>query len=194
MHKNLVTEFTSFIDETYLWLVMSLIDAGSCIDIVKATHPNGIKDESVIASIIKETLDGLIYFHDNNKVHRDIKGGNILMDMAGHVFLCDFGVSASVKKGEKRGTLCGSPCWMAPEIMNGSGHDYKADIWSTGITAIELAMGDAPYSDMPPVKVVVEILNSSPPSLPADAPFSRLFRNFVAACLIKEPRQRPSAK
>ena len=114
------------------------------------------------------------------------------MDMHGHVFLSDFGVSASLKKGEKRGTIVGSPCWMAPEIMNQSGHDYKADIWSVGITGIELAMGNAPYHELPAMKVVIEILNNSPPELPEDAPFSNLFRKFLAACLKKEPSQRPT--
>jgi serine/threonine-protein kinase OSR1/STK39 len=148
-HKNIIPEYASFVDNgAYLWIVMPLVDAGSCLDILKCTNNrNGIKNEAVLATIIKESCDGLRHFHENHYVHRDIKAGNILMDMQGKVFLSDFGVSAHLKKGEKRGTLCGSPCWMAPEVLEQNGHDFKADIWSLGITAIELANGMAPYAD-----------------------------------------------
>ena len=88
--------------------------------------------------------------------------------MKGGVFLSDFGVSAHLKKGEKRGTLCGSPCWMAPEVLEQTGHDFKADIWSMGITAIELALGQAPYATELPMKVIMNILDKDPPNLPSN--------------------------
>lgn len=91
-------------------------------------------------------MDGLAYMHKSEMIHRDIKAGNILLNMNGEIFLSDFGVSATMKLGQKRDTLAGSPCWMAPEVMTKGGHDFKADIWSLGITAIELALGDAPNS------------------------------------------------
>jgi serine/threonine-protein kinase OSR1/STK39 len=144
-HKNVVSCLVSFIEGTDLWLCMPILSAGSCLDVLKLNFPQGISDESVIATLLKETLDGLKYFHDNSQIHRDIKAGNILLDMNGNVFISDFGVSASLKKGQKRQTFVGSPCWMAPEVMEQSGHDYSADIWSVGITAIELAEGKAPY-------------------------------------------------
>lgn len=138
-HKNVVSCLVSFIENTDLWLVMPILSAGSCLDVLKFNFPMGIRDEAVIATIIKETLDGLQYFHTNKQIHRDIKAGNILMDMDGNVYISDFGVSASLKKGQKRQTFVGSPCWMAPEVMEQTGHDYSADIWSIGVTAIELA-------------------------------------------------------
>lgn len=138
-HKNVVSCLVSFIEGTDLWLVMPILSAGSCLDVLRLNFPNGIQDEAVIATILHETLEGLRYFHENQQIHRDIKAGNILLDMDGHVFISDFGVSASLKKGQKRKTFVGSPCWMAPEVMEQTGHDYSADVWSVGITAIELA-------------------------------------------------------
>ena len=112
------------------------------------------------------------------------------MDMSGHVYIADFGVSASLKKGQKRGTLVGSPCWMAPEVMNQSGHDFAADIWSLGITAIELAEGAAPYQEMTGMKVIMMILNNEPPELPKQRSWSTAFRGFVQSCLQKDPSKR----
>jgi serine/threonine protein kinase len=123
-------------------------------------------------------------------VHRDIKAGNILLDMNGNVYLSDFGVSASLKKGQKRGTLVGSPCWMAPEIMNQQGHQFNVDVWSLGITAQEIALGDPPYSNFTAAKVVALIIQEEPPKLPAT--WSTEFRAFVDACLVKNPKLRPS--
>lgn len=120
-HKNIVAEYTSFVDLQYLWIVMPLIDSGSVYDVMKTVRPSndpGISDEAVIATILKETLEGLHYLHSNGQIHRDIKAGNILIDKAGNVFLSDYGVSASLKKGEKRGTLVGTPSWMAPEVCS----------------------------------------------------------------------------
>ncbi len=158
-HKNVVTYHVSFIEKSDLWLVMPIFGAGSCSDILKINFPEGVKDEVLLATIISETLKGLQYFHENGQIHRDIKAGNILFDMSGHVYISDFGVSASLKKGQKRKTFVGSPCWMAPEVMEQTGHDFSADIWSLGITAIELAEGEAPYSDLPAMKVLLSILN-----------------------------------
>jgi serine/threonine-protein kinase OSR1/STK39 len=119
-HKNIIPEYASFVDNgAYLWIVMPLVDAGSCLDVLKHTNNKaGIKNEAIIATILREVCDGLCHFHENHYVHRDIKAGNVLLDMSGKVFLSDFGVSAHLKKGEKRGTLCGSPCWMAPEVLD----------------------------------------------------------------------------
>ena len=114
------------------------------------------------------------------------------MDMDGNVFISDFGVSASLKKGQTRNTFVGSPCWMAPEVMEQTGHDYKADIWSLGVTAIELAQGNAPYSDMTAMKVILEILNKDPPQLGSTRPWDSCFRHFIEDCLQKDPTKRPT--
>ncbi len=114
------------------------------------------------------------------------------MNMDGNVFISDFGVSASLKKGQTRNTFVGSPCWMAPEVMEQTGHDYKADIWSLGVTAIELAQGNAPYSDMTAMKVILEILNKEPPQLGSTRPWDSCFRHLIQDCLQKDPQKRPT--
>lgn len=116
-HKNVVKYHVSFIDGTQLWLVMPILSSGSLIDVIKAKYPEGVKDHAVLATIMREVLLGLDYFHKNGEIHRDIKCGNILLDEAGNVYLGDFGVAAHLKKGQKRKTFVGSPCWMAPEVM-----------------------------------------------------------------------------
>lgn len=108
---------------------------------------------------MRETLQGLKYFHENGQIHRDIKSGNILIDSNGSIYLGDFGVSAHLRAGKKRRTLCGSPCWMAPEVIEqSSGYDFSADIWSLGITCIELAEGEAPYIGMTAMKIMLAII------------------------------------
>lgn len=119
-HKNIVPEYISFVDHQFLWIVMPLIDCGSVLDIVKVISPQKqfIPNEVTIATLVKETLEGLAYLHSSGQIHRDIKAANILLDKQGHVFISDYGVSATLKKGQKRGTLVGTPSWMAPEVCS----------------------------------------------------------------------------
>lgn len=191
-HRNVISHHCSFVEKQDLWIVMPLLGGGSCADVLQAAFPKGIKDEAIIATILRETLLGLQYLHQNGQIHRDIKAGNILLDMDGQIYISDFGVSASLKKGQKRKTFVGSPCWMAPEVMEQSGHDTSADVWSVGITAIELAQGHAPYSDLNAMKVILKILNESPPKLKDDGSFDFHFLEFIEDCVQKNPAKRPS--
>jgi len=112
-----VSYYVSFIDESDLWLVMPLLQSGSIVDIINMKYPSGVKNEVVLASILKEVLKGLNYFHNEGRIHRDIKAGNVLMDQDANTYISDFGVSAHQKPGQRRNTFVGSPCWMAPEVM-----------------------------------------------------------------------------
>ncbi|XP_059299730.1 uncharacterized protein LOC132052278 isoform X1 [Lycium ferocissimum] len=199
-HPNVLKSHCSFVSDYNLWVVMPYMAGGSCLHILKAAYPDGFK-EVVIATVLRETLKGLEYLHDHGYIHRDVKAGNILIDSHGGIKLGDFGVSAylfdSGDRQRLRNTFVGTPCWMAPEVMEQlHGYDCKADIWSFGITALELAHGHAPFSRYPPMKVLLMTLQNDPPRLDSerDRKFSKSFRQMVASCLVKDPSKRPSAK
>eukprot|EP00250_Pteridium_aquilinum_P006308 c16252_g1_i2 orf=665-2827(-) len=199
-HPNVVKAYCSFVVERSLWVVMPYMAGGSCLHIMKAAYPDGF-EEPIIASFLKETLKALEYLHHQGHIHRDVKAGNILVDGSGAVKLGDFGVSACMfdtgDRQRARNTFVGTPCWMAPEVMEQvHGYDFKADIWSFGITALELAHGHAPFSKYPPMKVLLMTLQNAPPGLDyeRDKRFSKAFKEMIAMCLVKDPTKRPSAE
>ncbi|CAN4086505.1 unnamed protein product [Withania somnifera] len=176
-HPNVLKSHCSFVSDHNLWVIMPYMAGGSCLHILKAAHPDGF-EETVIATVLREVLKGLEYLHHHGFIHRDVKAGNILIDARGGIKLGDFGVSAylfdSGDRQRMRNTFVGTPCWMAPEVMEQlHGYDFKADIWSFGITSMELAHGHAPFSKYPPMKS---------------------FKQMIASCLVKDPSKRPSAK
>jgi serine/threonine-protein kinase OSR1/STK39 len=223
-HPNIVDYHTSFIDAHYLWVVMSYLAGGSCADIMKYGFPYGL-DETSIRIILKGILKALAFFHTHGRIHRDIKASNILISDKGHVQVADFGVSACLADSQQlRTTLCGTPCWMAPEVMllawpkkesdkGPRGYGVAVDIWSFGITALELAKGRPPFADYPPSKVFSMIVQQPPPSLSTDdgasvgdsgpptptmspntrKKFSKNFQDLIACCLQKDPAKRPTA-
>jgi serine/threonine kinase 3 len=153
--------------------------------------------EEQIAVICKQSLLGLQYLHDTKrKIHRDIKSGNLLLTHNGDVKLADFGVSAELTHTmSKRKTVIGTPYWMAPEVLQSAEYDGKADIWSLAITAIEMAVGEPPHSNVHPMRAIFLIPNSEPPTLPEGvaASFSADFNDFLRVCLVKNPEKRPTA-
>ncbi|KAL0441782.1 UNVERIFIED_CONTAM: Serine/threonine-protein kinase fray2 [Sesamum radiatum] len=199
-HPNVLKSHCSFVSDHNLWVVMPYMAGGSCLHILKAAYPDGL-EEVVIATVLREVLKGLDYLHQHGHIHRDVKAGNILIDTRGAIKLGDFGVSAylfdSGDRQRMRNTFVGTPCWMAPEVMEQMyGYDFKADIWSFGITALELAHGHAPFSKYPPMKVLLMTLQNAPPGLDyeRDKKFSKSFKQMIASCLVKDPLKRPSAR
>ncbi|XP_043706833.1 serine/threonine-protein kinase BLUS1-like isoform X2 [Telopea speciosissima] len=199
-HPNVLRAHCSFPNGPNLWVVMPYMSGGSCLHIMKSAYPEGF-EEPVIATLLREVLKALVYLHAHGHIHRDVKAGNILIDSSGAVKLADFGVSACMfdtgDRQRSRNTFVGTPCWMAPEVMQQlHGYDFKADIWSFGITALELAHGHAPFSKYPPMKVLLMTLQNAPPGLDyeRDKRFSKSFKEMVAACLVKDPKKRPSSE
>ncbi|ONI19587.1 hypothetical protein PRUPE_3G286000 [Prunus persica] len=199
-HQNLLRAHCSFTAGHSLWVVMPYMAGGSCLHIMKSAYPEGF-EEPVIATLLHEVLKALVYLHAHGHIHRDVKAGNILIDSNGAVKLGDFGVSACMfdtgDRQRTRNTFVGTPCWMAPEVMQQlHGYDFKADIWSFGITALELAHGHAPFSKYPPMKVLLMTLQNAPPGLDyeRDKRFSKSFKEMVAACLVKDPKKRPTSE
>ncbi|CAL8313317.1 unnamed protein product [Merluccius merluccius] len=182
-----------------LWLVLELCNGGSVTDLSKGMLKRGDRmEESIIAYILHEALMGLQHLHANNTIHRDVKGNNILLTTHGGVKLVDFGVSAQLTNTRlRRNTSVGTPFWMAPEVIAceqqlDTTYDARCDVWSLGITAIELGDGDPPLSDLHPMRALFKIPRNPPPSLHQPELWTDDFNNFICKCLIKDFELRPT--
>uniref|UniRef100_A0A4W4FGF1 non-specific serine/threonine protein kinase n=1 Tax=Electrophorus electricus TaxID=8005 RepID=A0A4W4FGF1_ELEEL len=203
-HRNIATYYGAFVKKSppghddQLWLVMEFCGAGSVTDLVKNTKGNSLK-EDWIAYICREILRGLSHLHAHKVIHRDIKGQNVLLTENAEVKLVDFGVSAQLDRTVgRRNTFIGTPYWMAPEVIAcdenpDSTYDYRSDIWSLGITAIEMAEGAPPLCDMHPMRALFLIPRNPPPKLKSKK-WSKKFIDFIEGCLVKTYQSRPSTE
>eukprot|EP01105_Mastigella_eilhardi_P019688 TRINITY_DN464_c0_g2_i2.p1 TRINITY_DN464_c0_g2~~TRINITY_DN464_c0_g2_i2.p1 ORF type:complete len:1134 (-),score=397.84 TRINITY_DN464_c0_g2_i2:88-3288(-) len=195
-HPNVVGYFNSWAKNNELFIGLELCDGGSTTDIYLGLAQTFAED--VIAYVCRETLVGLKYMHENGYVHRDIKGANILLNKKGAVKIIDFGVSGKISADHpKRSTFIGTPYWMAPEVIENkrvpTPYDEKSDIWSFGITMLELAQGDPPLGDLHPMKALLQIPYRPPPTLDNPSRWSAEFSDFLSCCLKLEPDLRHSA-
>ncbi|XP_015782683.1 traf2 and NCK-interacting protein kinase isoform X3 [Tetranychus urticae] len=200
-HRNIATYYGAFIDKSppgkddKLWLVMEYCGAGSVTDLVKSTKGKSLK-EDWIAYICREILRGLSHLHANKIIHRDIKGQNVLLTDNADVKLVDFGVSAQLDKTiGRRNTFIGTPYWMAPEVIAcdenpEATYDNRSDLWSLGITALEMAESQPPLCDLHPMRALFLIPRNPPPRLKSRK-WSRKFHSFIETVLIKDYQQRP---
>uniref|UniRef100_A0A8C5BMT6 non-specific serine/threonine protein kinase n=1 Tax=Gadus morhua TaxID=8049 RepID=A0A8C5BMT6_GADMO len=203
-HRNIATYYGAFVKKSppghddQLWLVMEFCGAGSVTDLVKNTKGSSLK-EDWIAYICREILRGLAHLHAHKVIHRDIKGQNVLLTENAEVKLVDFGVSAQLDRTVgRRNTFIGTPYWMAPEVIAcdenpDSTYDYRSDIWSLGITAIEMAEGAPPLCDMHPMRALFLIPRNPPPKLKSKK-WSKKFMDFIEGCLVKTYPSRPSTE
>eukprot|EP01088_Endostelium_zonatum_P015685 TRINITY_DN3966_c0_g1_i1.p1 TRINITY_DN3966_c0_g1~~TRINITY_DN3966_c0_g1_i1.p1 ORF type:complete len:390 (+),score=112.26 TRINITY_DN3966_c0_g1_i1:61-1230(+) len=191
-HKNIVNYIGSWLGDNELLIAMEYCGGGSVSDIEDVLD-EGLTEEQ-IASICRDCLVGLQYLHSCKKIHRDIKAGNILLTENGDVKLADFGVSTQLTNTmSKRNSFIGTPYWMAPEVIEGLKYDFLVDVWSLGITAIEMGELLPPYSSVHPMRALFLIPKNPPPELEEEK-WTNEFRDFVKSCLVKDPKKRATVE
>lgn len=196
-HPNVVKYYGSYKKNEEVFIAMELCEAGGSNLLFEVLEKPLTERQTAV--IMRETLKGLIYLHDNNIIHRDIKAANILLNAKGEVKLADFGVSVRLRsRDDKRNTFTGTPYWMAPELVNAKDfhtfYDAKIDVWALGITCIEYAEMEPPMNNIAPMKVLLEIPKREPPRLKEPQKWSKEFIQFLQSCLVKDPERRLTAK
>ncbi|XP_043996275.1 serine/threonine-protein kinase 10 [Gambusia affinis] len=196
-HRYIVKLLDAFYYENKLWIMIEFC-AGGAVDANMLELDRGLT-EPQIRVVCRQMLEALNYLHHMKIIHRDLKAGNVLLTLEGDIKLADFGVSAkNTKTLQRRDSFIGTPYWMAPEVvmcetMKDAPYDYKADIWSLGITLIELAQIEPPHHELNPMRVLLKVAKSEPPTLDQPSKWSRDFNDFLRKALDKNPESRPSA-
>uniref|UniRef100_A0A3Q2ZID0 non-specific serine/threonine protein kinase n=1 Tax=Hippocampus comes TaxID=109280 RepID=A0A3Q2ZID0_HIPCM len=196
-HRYIVKLLDAYYYNNHLWILIEFCPGGA-VDATMLELDRGLT-EPQIKVVCRQMLEALAYLHSIKIIHRDLKAGNILLMLDGDIKLADFGVSAkNTKTLQRRDSFIGTPYWMAPEVvmcetMKDAPYDYKADIWSLGITLIELAQIEPPHHDLNPMRVLLKITKSDPPSLDQPNKWSQEFKDFLRRVLDKNPENRPTA-
>jgi len=185
--------FGAYEKDKNIWIVMELCEPGSVSDVMVMTKTT--LNEEQIRNVAGAVVLGLDYIHDKKLIHRDIKSGNVLITMKGEVKVADFGVSAQLSSiHSKRDTMIGAPFWIAPEVIKEEPYSFKADVWSLGISIIEMAEGKPPNSDIHPMRALFMIPSKPSPTLKEPSKWSAEMNDFIAQCLKKDPAERKSSK
>jgi len=190
-HENIVEYIGSYMSDEQLWVVMEFMDGGSLTEVISICRMT----EPQMAAVCKEILKALICIHGLNRIHRDIKSDNILLSLNGEVKLADFGYCAQLtEQATKRNSVVGTPYWMAPELIRCLDYGTGVDIWSLGIAAIEMAEGEPPYLEFPPLRALFLIATHGSPNLKEPDKWSDTFKNFMKQCLEIDSLVRPGAE
>jgi len=195
-HNNIVGYIDAYIvdNNKKLWIAMEYMDQGCLTEVLEQFEVFRMS-EPEISWVCGEVLKGLHYIHSRHRIHRDIKSDNLLISSIGQVKIADFGYAAQLsKEKQKRNTVVGTPYWMAPELIRGHDYDNKVDIWSLGIVVMEMAEGDPPYMEFPPLRSLFLISTRGIPELKEPSRWSSGFRDFVKLCLRTDPDERPNAE
>lgn len=193
-HPNIIEYIDSYIVDKKLWVVMEFMGAGCLTEVLDQFDAGVHMTEPQIAFVCKANLRGLAYVHSMHRIHRDIKSDNILLGSDGSCKIADFGYAAQLTQEKNvRKTIVGTPYWMAPELIRGQDYDQKVDIWSLGIMVMEMAEGDPPYMDFPPLRALFLITTKGIPGLKNPERWTPEFKDFVAQCLEKDAENRPTA-
>eukprot|EP00735_Rhodelphis_limneticus_P002046 TRINITY_DN12785_c0_g1::TRINITY_DN12785_c0_g1_i1::g.28600::m.28600 TRINITY_DN12785_c0_g1::TRINITY_DN12785_c0_g1_i1::g.28600 ORF type:complete len:483 (+),score=109.71,sp/Q55GV3/PAKC_DICDI/44.71/1e-115,Pkinase/PF00069.20/3.4e-70,Pkinase_Tyr/PF07714.12/6.5e-44,PBD/PF00786.23/0.00062,PBD/PF00786.23/3.7e-13,APH/PF01636.18/0.093,APH/PF01636.18/0.49,Kinase-like/PF14531.1/34,Kinase-like/PF14531.1/0.0015,DSHCT/PF08148.7/0.13 TRINITY_DN12785_c0_g1_i1:97-1545(+) len=190
-HSNVVQYVDTFYYDHALWIALEYMNGGCLTDVLTYTTLN----EEQIACVCKQLLEALVYLHLLNRIHRDIKSDNLLLNTEGEIKIADFGYAVQLtQETAKRTSVVGTPYWMAPELIRGQEYDLKVDVWSTGILALECAEGEPPLMDEPPLRALYLITTSAPPRLKERSKWSANFHSFIERCLVMDPKERASAQ
>lgn len=193
-HPSIVGFYGAYIKDNELWIIMEFCDAGSCSKMMTKMGKNFLEEE--IAAVVYQVLQGLEYLANARKMHRDIKADNLLLKSSGEVKIADLGVAAQLKNTmDFHKTATGTPYWMAPELVSETRYNSKVDVWSLGISAIELAERKPPLFDFVPMRALFMIAQQTrpPPTLSKPGDWSAEFNDFIAKTLVKDPESRASA-
>jgi len=193
-HRNILLLRDVHLIPGYLWIVLEYMDAGCLTDILEEYQHIQMNEEQ-IAKVTMDTLKALLYLHSFHRIHRDVKSDNLFLSRNGHIKLGDFGFSTQLTKSKsKRNSVIGTPYWMAPEMIKGEEYDTSVDIWSLGITVMEMAESEPPYMEHPPIRAVYYIVNKGVPTLKDKDKWSQEIKDFISFILVKDPKQRPKAE